>query len=113
MSDWRNDPATEKQKKRMREDGIKFDKNITKGEASDLIGSLLPPDEGQEEVLKFFKVKGISKLSQTSAQQKIDEILSNSDSELKWRNRPASRKQKDIYNHFKIPISPNLIYEEA
>jgi hypothetical protein len=113
MIDWRNDPATEAQKKRMHEDGIKFSKEITKGEASDLIGSLLPPGEEQDEVLKFFKVKGISQLSQTSAQQKIDEIFNNPDNDVKWRSRPASKEQKVIYTFFKIPIPPKISHEEA
>lgn len=113
MSDWRNDPATEAQKKRMHEDGIKFSKEITKGEASDLIGSLLPPGEEQEAVLRFFKVKGISLLSQTSAQQKIEEIFNNPNNESEWRNRPASKEQKEIYRHFKIEIPAKLSHEEA
>jgi hypothetical protein len=113
MNNWRNDPATEAQKKRMHEDGIKFSKEITKGEASDLIGSLLPPGEEQEAVLRFFKVKGISQLSQTSAQQKIEEIFNNPNNESEWRNRPASKEQKEIYRHFKIEIPAKLSHEEA
>ena len=111
MSDWRNDPATEAQKKRMHEDGIKFSKEITKGEASDLIGSLLPPR--QEAVLRFFKVTPMSLLSQTSAQQKIEEIFNNPNNESEWRNRSASKEQKEIYRHFKIEIPAKLSHEEA
>ena len=113
MEEWRNDPVTEAQKRRMRENGIKFSENITKGEASDLIGSLLPPTEEQEELLKFFKTKEISKLSQTTAQKLINEIFNSLDNELKWRNRPASKEQKEIYRHFKMVIPTKLSYEEA
>ena len=113
MSDWRSDPATEAQKKRMREDGIKFSENITKGEASDLIGSLLEPEDDEKEILKFFKSKGISQMSQTDARKKIEDLFSNPDNKSKWDNRPPSKEQKDIYNFFKITIPTNLSYKEA
>jgi hypothetical protein len=37
MSEWRNDPATEKQKDKLRFFGCTFDEGITKGQASDAI----------------------------------------------------------------------------
>lgn len=113
MSDWRSDPATEAQKKRMREDGIKFSEKITKGEASDLIGSLLEPEDDQKEILKFFKAKNIAKMSQTDARKKIEEIFANPDNKTKWDNRPASNEQKEIYNFFNITIPTNLSHKEA
>jgi len=58
MNDWRNDPATEAQKRRLKEEGIKFHRNITKGEASDLVGSTVDPEDDEIEILKFFKVRG-------------------------------------------------------
>ena len=113
MSDWRNDPATEAQKRRMLEDGLKYSENITKGEASDLIGSLLKPEDEQIVILKFFKIRGISEMSQTDANKKIEELFSNEDNKSKWSNRPASKEQKEIYNYFKIPFSTDLSCKEA
>ena len=113
MSDWRNDPATEAQKNRMREDGIDFSENITKGEASDLIGSLLEPEDDQKEILKFFKTKNISKISQTDARKIIEEIFSNPTNKSKWDNRPVSKEQNEIYSFFNLTIPTNLSYKEA
>jgi hypothetical protein len=47
LPDWRDDPATGKQKKFARDLHIKFPANITKGELSDLIDQQLgkPPAE--------------------------------------------------------------------
>ena len=75
MADWRQDPATEAQKKRLKAEGINFPENITKGEASDLIGTTEKPCEDEILILKFFKVPGISKMTQTDAKRKIDELF--------------------------------------
>lgn len=113
MSDWRNDPASEAQKNRMLGDGLKFDENISKGEASDLIGSLLDPEDEQIAILKFFKVKGITNLSQTDARKIIDKLFDDGEKVERWKNRPATKEQKDIYQFFNIPITSKLSFSEA
>ena len=97
----------------MRQDGIKFSENITKGEASDLIGSILEPEDDQKEILKFFKVRGVSQMSQPDARRKIEDLLSNAENKLKWANRPVSKEQKHIYNYFKLPIPQSLTQKQA
>jgi len=113
MTDWRNEPATEAQEKRMEEDGIAFSENITKGEASDLIGSLVDPEEEQIEILKFFRVPGFDHLNQTEARKKISEIFSDPGKAAKWESRPASKHQKEIYEFFNITVVRGLTYNEA
>ena len=75
MTDWREHPATDAQKERLKQEGLKYSINITKGEASDLIGSTDAANAEQIEILKYFKVTGASKMSQTDANRKIQEIL--------------------------------------
>lgn len=52
---WYFDPMTERQANRLDEDGKKYSHNLTKGQASDLIGMGEPADEDDLEVLRFFK----------------------------------------------------------
>jgi hypothetical protein len=113
LTDWRLDPATERQKKRLKAEGIDFPENITKGEASELIGSTVEPSVDEIAVLKFFKVSGIPKMSQTDARRKISELFADEQKVKKWEERPADRTQKDIYKFFNIPLPEDLRYKDA
>jgi hypothetical protein len=113
MHDWHQDPATELQKKRLKNEGIDFPENITKGEASDLIGTTEEPSVDELAILRFFKVPGIAKMSQTDARRKIDELFADEQKVKKWEERPADKTQKDIYKFFNIPLPHNLRYKDA
>lgn len=113
MSDWKNDPATEKQKKRLRDEGIPFRHGLTKGEASDLIGETEPAGAGDLEILRFFKVQKAFKFSQTEARKQVAALLSDPENRVKWENRPANKEQRDIYKFFSIPIPNRLKYKDA
>lgn len=113
MSDWRQDPATDAQKRRLEEEGIKFSSAILKGEASDLIGNTIVPEDHEISILKYFKVKGITKMSQTDARKKIEEIFSDPNNKKRWEDRPAEKNQKDIYHFFKLPIPSGLNHKDA
>ncbi len=113
MSDWRQDPATDAQKRRLEEEGIKFSSSILKGEASDLIGSTVDPDDHQILILKYFKVKGITKMSQTDARKEIEQIFSDPNNKQRWESRPAEKSQKDIYKFFQLPIPSRLSHDDA
>jgi len=113
MSDWRKDPATEAQTKRLNEEGIKYPSFITKGEASDLIGSSIEPDEHETAILKFFRIRDISKMSQTDARTKIEEIFDKAENKDRWDSRPADKNQKEIYRFFNLPIPSNLTLKDA
>jgi hypothetical protein len=113
MNDWRQDPATERQKSRLKAEGIDFPENITKGQASDLIGTTEEPSVDELAILKFFKVSGIPKMSQTDARRKIDELFADEQKIKKWEERPADKRQKDIYKFFNIPLPQNLRYKDA
>jgi hypothetical protein len=113
MNDWRQDAATDAQKRRLKEEGIKFSSSITKGEASDLIGSTVEPDDHEIAILKFFKIAGISKMSQTDARRKIESIFDNAENKDRWENRPADKNQKEIYRFFNLTTPSNLSYKDA
>lgn len=113
MNDWRKDPATDAQKKRLMAEGIKFHPDITKGGASDLIGTTEEPDEYDITILKYFKIRDISKMSQTDARHKIDEIFADEKNIKRWNERSATKAQKDIYKFFNIPIPQNLRFADA
>lgn len=82
--DWRNYHATESQKKRLLNDGFSFSPNITRGEASDLIGRKLDPSAEEIGILKYFKINEILGLSQTDARRIIREIFSESANRDLW-----------------------------
>ena len=113
MKDWRQEPATEAQKRRLALEGINFSSPITKGEASDLIGGNLPPEDHQIAVLKFFKIEGISKMSQTDARRAVESILEKSESKERWENRSANKDQKEVYKFFGLKVPPKLKYKDA
>ena len=113
MNDWGQDPATDAQKERLKEEGIKHSSSISKGEASDLIGSTTDPSESDLAILKFFKVQGISNMSETDALRKIESIFSDPKNEQRWENRPADKEQKEIYRFFNLKMPPKLTRPEA
>src|SRR5690554_5467487 len=70
---WRRDPATEKQLDYIVSLGGKVPKgHLSKGEASAIIDGLLPPDDQDLAVLRFFKVptKGLREKTAAEAAQK-------------------------------------------
>ncbi len=113
MGDWRPDLASDAQKKFLIELGIPFPEDITKGEASDLIGTKFEPEEECVEVLKFFKVPGISEMSQTDARKAEEAIFLDPVKTERWENRPADREQKAIYRFFKMPVPRGLRHRDA
>ena len=113
MINWRDDPATERQKNYLLRNNISFSNNITKGETSDLIGTNKPHEEETINILRFFKVKNIASLNHTQANLKIGEIFSKEDNKIKWENRSATNEQKEIYKFFNIEIKNRLTFKEA
>jgi len=99
MNEWRRDPATDAQKRRIKDEGLKFKRGMTKGEASDLIGTTEEANDWQIECLKFFKVKGSTKMCQTDARRKLDELFADEDNQ--------------VYKHFEIKIPARLKHKDA
>jgi hypothetical protein len=114
LPSWYHDPVTERQLQRLKEDGIRLPgRPITKGQASDLIGLAQPPELEQEEILRFFKVKGLPLKHGIIATIEIDRLMSDPEKANQWINRPATQIQKEYYRYFGIPIPKGLTASEA
>src|SRR5690606_23314591 len=75
---WYNNPVTEAQVQRLRDDGIKLPgRPITKGQASDLIGLGETIEPSQFELLKFFKVTGLPLKQYSIASIEINRLMSD------------------------------------
>jgi len=99
--EWRNDNASERQISRLIKEGFTFKPNITSGEASDLIGSKLEPDEEEIGILKFFNIDITSKISQTEARNIIKSIFSDSKNMNLWEeNQDAFWERQDWLEYF-------------
>jgi hypothetical protein len=114
---WRMEPASDKQINRLNEivseSDIQIPKNPTKGQASDVIGLFFDIEEETQAVLKFFKVKGISKLNQTEARYAVFELLKSAENSEKWKNRPASTEQKDQIRFFGGKVPKGITLNDA
>lgn len=113
MHDWRKDPATDRQKRRLKDECIPFHRSITKGEASDLIGEMEPATGHDVAVLKYFRVPGAAKMSETAARRKVEELFSDPGHKGRWENRPADVEQKAIYKFFQMPVPAGLKHKDA
>ncbi len=91
---WFFDEATERQTKLLTEKGISLSGGqVSKGQASDVIGLFFPVEEGDADVLKFFKVptKG---LNQTTARAEVAKLQADPEKASAWDQRPANPMQK-------------------
>ncbi|MGB5729487.1 MAG: hypothetical protein WBM52_19995, partial [Thiogranum sp.] len=92
--------------------GLVFGEDLpTKGQASDIIGLFEPPDYGDRELLKFFKVP-LREMTQTRAKYLVEQLLSDPDNASAWDNRPASTEQKGFYRYFNLKVPKGLTHEE-
>jgi len=90
VPEWWFDDAYEHQLKKIDRMGLVFNGDLpTQGQASDIIGLFEPPDYGDREILKFFKVP-LREMTQTRAKYLVEQLLSDPDNASAWDNRPAS-----------------------
>ena len=110
--EWYYDEVTERQIKKLNELSISFLKNITKGQASDLIGMEEPVDDESIKILKFFKIK-ISNINQTKARHEAALIFEDKENVQLWKNRPPTTYQKDFFKFFGIKLVRGATYEQT
>ncbi len=85
---WKTDPATDAQKSVISQNGIRFNPEITKGEASCLIGG--PATEAQYRRLKFYGLGHIQNITKEEASELIDHYNSSfPDSEIEYQKSKA------------------------
>jgi len=117
---WREDPVTDRQMEFMSE---LFDENslsfsiksgeLTKGQASDIIGLFMEPDEFHLDVLKFFKVEGYRKMKQTQAKEAVRTIFESEENIKAWENRPPSKEQKDALRFMGEKVPKGMTHTHA
>lgn len=114
---WRYEPASDRQIERI--DDIFSDvdfsapKNLTKGQASDIIGLFEEPEDGELAILRFFKVTKPDELNQTECRIKIYKLLSDSANATAWEERPASIDQKAYIRYLGGTVPKNLKAKDA
>jgi hypothetical protein len=75
MHSWRDDPASDAQKRLLQSKSVRFDPRITKGQAYDLIGPLLDAaTEGQVRRLKFYGIS-TERVTKSEACDLIDDYI--------------------------------------
>jgi hypothetical protein len=110
---WYFEEATERQTKLLAEKGISLPNGqLSKGQASDVIGLFFPVAESDEQVLKFFKIPAKG-LNQTTAQIEVNKLLAEPENATAWRQRSADVMQKEFYRFFGIKIPTDLTHATA
>ncbi|MDX1816093.1 MAG: hypothetical protein R3180_00130 [Marinobacter sp.] len=109
VPEWFHDEPTHRQLDRIESDGIALPASpLTKGKASDLIGTTEPPDEDDLKCLRFFKVRAEDVDNQTLARIRIESLFADAQNKAKWESRPATALQKDFYRFVNEP-APNKL----
>lgn len=110
---WFFDEATERQINLLTEKGISLSGGeLSKGQASDVIGLFFPAEECDKEMLKFFKVP-IKGLNQTTARAEVAKLQADPEKAAAWDQRPADSVQKEFYRFFGIKVPSRLTYLAA
>lgn len=109
---WFHEPASERQLHRLHSMGIATRRQLTKGQASDLIGLGEESGDHEREVLKFFKVP-LRDLNETTAREEVRKIFADPENREKWKHRPATTKQKECIRFFGEKVPKGLKAEDA
>jgi hypothetical protein len=110
--DWYYDEVTDRQLKRLGELGIKPNRKITKGQASDLIGMNEPAEDESFAILDFFKqpTKG---MNQTRARHEVALLFQDQKNAEVWEQRPPSQQQKEFFKFFGIKVEKGITAVQA
>lgn len=109
---WREQPATDQQKRALDRRSIAFEPDISSGAASDLIEAADPASDEQREILRFFKVSA-SGMNALDARRAIEALLSDPQQSARWKGRPADREQREALAFFDRVVPRGLTHAEA
>ena len=110
---WFFDAATDRQIAHLAERGLSLAGGpVSKGQASDVIGLFFPPDDGDEEFLKFFKVPSKG-MNQTMARAEAAKLRADPAKTAAWAQRPAEPLQKEFYRFFGLKVPSGLNISDA
>ena len=87
---WQNEPATDALMRELDERGIYLQRELTKGQAMNVLGLFSPPDGRQVDILKHFNIPYSYTMNQTMAHYLIRELFSDPRKVEEWNNRPPT-----------------------
>lgn len=109
---WYFEQMSEYQARRLEEDGRKYSGDLTKGQASDLIGLGEQPDEDDREVLRFFKMP-LRGMNETRARHEIALLFQDAANRKAWDDRPATTRQREFFRFFGLKPGVGLLKRDA
>jgi hypothetical protein len=110
---WYFDPITDRQRSRLKDDGFQLNlDSFSKGNASDLIGLMMPPEPHDEEVLRFFNSEPLV-FNQTRAREEAKRLLADAERVARWEGRPADSNQRNTLRAYGAKIPKNLTTKDA
>ena len=110
---WYFDPITERQRSRLTDDGFQLNLGaLSKGNASDLIGLMMPPDTQDENVLRFFNSPP-QFFNQVRAREEAKRLLSDPECVARWQAQPADSAQREKLRAYGMKVPRNLTTKDA
>jgi len=112
IPDWFYHEITDRQKERLEGMGIELDlDDLSKGQASDIIGLMERPDLEHADMLKFFGHK-LAGMSQTEARHRVAMYMADAEAMEQYENRPAAPIEKAIFPFFGKKSPPGLTHKQ-
>lgn len=108
---WRYKEATDAQIERIKREGYRVQGALTRGQASDIIGLNVPPDEEATDVPRFFKMRALG--SETEARYYTRLLLNDEENRVAWEARPASAGQRACLQWYGQKIEKGLTFKAA
>jgi hypothetical protein len=109
---WREQPASDGQKRELDRLSIPFEPDISAGTASDLMTASEPVGDDQRKILRFFKVSA-SGMNALDARRAIEALFADPQKKSKWKGRPADREQREALAFFGREVTRGLTHAEA
>ncbi|MBW9270550.1 MAG: hypothetical protein K1566_12980 [Candidatus Thiodiazotropha sp. (ex. Lucinisca nassula)] len=110
---WQNEPATEAMLNELAEKDIRLKRELSKGQAMNILGLFSPPDGRQVDILKHFNIPYSFKMNQTMAHYVIREIFSDSAKVAEWNNRPPTTTVRQGLLFMEGKLVSGLTHEEC
>ncbi|MCG7893367.1 MAG: hypothetical protein AB2733_11615 [Candidatus Thiodiazotropha taylori] len=110
---WQNEPATEVMLNDLAEKDIRLNRELSKGQAMNILGLFSPPDGRQVDILKHFNIPYSFKMNQTMAHYVIREIFSDPEKVAEWNNRPPTTTVRQGLLFMEGKLVSGLTHEEC
>jgi len=110
---WQNEPVSELMMLDLEERGIYLQKQLTKGQAMNVLGLFSPPDGRQVDILKHFNIPYSYKMNQTMAYYLIRELFKDPAKVEAWNNRPPTTTVRQGLLFMGNGLATGMTHEEA